>query len=218
MEAERANRAPDRRLDLSLFRTPSPRKSVKLHLTRTIPAVTLMAAVAGTAGVWSATAAAQPVASARPAAHVLQVGPPDARSGSAGTARTQPTLDAFLSVAAAPKGSGHSPGVVTVHKKRAPTPRQIARSMLRKFGWSRRQFRYLNSLWSHESSWNVHAENAYSGAYGIPQAVPGSKMAAAGSHWRSSARTQIRWGLRYIRSRYGSPRGAWDHELATGWY
>ncbi len=203
---------------MSIFRTPSPRTSVKLHLTRTIPAIALMAAVAGTAAAWSSAATAQPVAAARPAGHVLQVSAPSARPSPGGTARNQAQLDAFLSVAAAPKGTVVSTGVVKVHENRAETPRQIAISLLRRFGWSKRQFRYLNPLWSHESSWNVHAENMYSGAYGIPQAVPGSKMATAGPRWRTSARTQILWGLRYVKARYGSPRGAWDHELATGWY
>ena len=81
-----------------------------------------------------------------------------------------------------------------------------------------RQFPYLNWLWDRESSWNVHAENPYSGAYGIPQALPGAKMATAGPDWRTSARTQIRWGLRYIRSTYGSPLRAWEHEVTYGWY
>lgn len=96
--------------------------------------------------------------------------------------------------------------------------RAIARAMLASFGWQRRQFKYLNRLWDAESSWNVLAQNPHSGAYGIPQAEPGSKMASAGPNWRTSARTQIRWGLGYIRATYGSPRRAWDHELATGWY
>jgi resuscitation-promoting factor RpfB len=110
------------------------------------------------------------------------------------------------------------------HAKRAqsrrplPTPRQIARHMLARFGWSQRQFRYLNLLWSAESGWNVHAANPYSGAYGIPQADPGAQMSSAGSDWWSNARTQIRWGLRYIKERYGSPEAAWEHELSTGWY
>lgn len=102
--------------------------------------------------------------------------------------------------------------------KAALTPRQIARRLLRHFHWGRRQFRYLDPLWNRESSWNIRAYNLYSGAYGIPQAVPGSKMASAGRHWRTSAATQIRWGLRYIKDRYGSPRAAWEHEMATGWY
>lgn len=100
----------------------------------------------------------------------------------------------------------------------ALTARQIARRLLHRFHWSRRQFRYLDPLWARESSWHVHAQNRYSGAYGIPQAVPGSKMASAGPRWRSSARTQILWGLRYIKGRYGAPAAAWAHELATGWY
>jgi hypothetical protein len=101
----------------------------------------------------------------------------------------------------------------------ARTPRQIARAMLPSFHWSAsRQFRYLNRLWERESGWNKYASNPYSGAYGIPQALPGSKMASAGPHWRSNAATQIRWGLRYIKARYGSPLRAWNHSQATGWY
>jgi hypothetical protein len=97
-------------------------------------------------------------------------------------------------------------------------PRRIARLLLPRFHWGHRQFRYLNWLWSHESGWNRYAANPATGAYGIPQAVPGSKMASAGPGWWWNARTQIRWGLRYIRDRYGSPRGAWQHECAYGWY
>ena len=99
------------------------------------------------------------------------------------------------------------------------TPRQIARAMLPQFNWSAStQFKYLNWLWQRESGWNKYASNPYTGAYGIPQALPGSKMASAGPGWRSNASTQIRWGLGYIRARYGSPRKAWNHSLATGWY
>jgi hypothetical protein len=98
-------------------------------------------------------------------------------------------------------------------------PRQIAWRMLRKKHWSPDyQYPYLNRLWKRESGWNVHAENPSSGAYGIPQAMPGSKMASAGPDWHSNARTQIRWGLRYIRARYNSPRRAWRHEERDGWY
>ncbi len=98
------------------------------------------------------------------------------------------------------------------------SPRQIARGMLRSFGWGTWEFRSLNKLWSHESGWRVRADNPYTGAYGIPQAVPGSKMASAGVRWRTSARVQIRWGLGYIKLVYGSPWHAWQHELGTGWY
>jgi hypothetical protein len=89
--------------------------------------------------------------------------------------------------------------------------------MLGSFGWSSSQFACLDPLWAHESGWSVTAENP-SGAYGIPQALPGSKMASAGPNWQTSAATQIKWGLEYIKNTYGSPCAAWAHEEATGWY
>ena len=97
-------------------------------------------------------------------------------------------------------------------------PRQVARALLRSFGWQPWQFYYLDRLWVHESGWNRYAANPNSGAYGIPQAVPGNAMASAGPDWRWNARTQILWGMRYIRGRYGSPYGAWQHECSYGWY
>jgi hypothetical protein len=97
-------------------------------------------------------------------------------------------------------------------------PQQVARKMLRSFGWTEGQFRYLNLLWEAESSWDVSAENPSTGAYGIPQAVPGAKMASAGPDWQTDAATQISWGLGYIKAAYGSPRIAWEHEVTYGWY
>ena len=111
--------------------------------------------------------------------------------------------------------------MATRHRKhhRRRTPQQIAWHIMHWFKWKRdRQFRYLKWLWERESSWNVHAENPYSGAYGIPQAVPGVKMAADGRNWRWSAWTQIRWGMHYIKRTYRSPRRAWAHEVDYGWY
>jgi hypothetical protein len=98
------------------------------------------------------------------------------------------------------------------------SPQQIAMGMLGSYGWSSSQFSCLDSLWNEESGWNVYATNPSSGAYGIPQALPGSKMASAGPDWQADAATQIRWGLTYIQSLYGSPCGAWAHEEADGWY
>jgi hypothetical protein len=90
-------------------------------------------------------------------------------------------------------------------------------AMLASYGWSSSQFSCLDPLWQRESGWNVYASNP-DGAYGIPQALPGSKMATAGPDWQTSAATQIKWGLSYIQSRYGSPCAAWAHSQATGWY
>lgn len=79
-------------------------------------------------------------------------------------------------------------------------------------------FSCLVNLWNRESGWNTHAENADSGAYGIPQSLPGSKMATAGSDWADNYKTQINWGLSYIASAYGSACNAWAHSNAYGWY
>ena len=105
---------------------------------------------------------------------------------------------------------------------RAPTasgsPQSIAQAMLGSFGWSASQVSCLEPLWAGESGWSVTASNPSTGAYGIPQAMPASKMASAGPNWQTSAATQIRWGLGYIKSTYGSPCAAWSHEEANGWY
>lgn len=98
------------------------------------------------------------------------------------------------------------------------SPQAYASSMLSSYGWGQGQLGCLVSLWTRESSWQTSATNPSSGAYGIPQSLPGSKMASAGADWRSNPATQIRWGLGYIRSTYGSPCGAWGHSQATGWY
>jgi hypothetical protein len=97
-------------------------------------------------------------------------------------------------------------------------PQQIALGMLASFGWSSSQMSCLIPLWAQESGWNVYASNPSSGAYGIPQALPGSKMASAGADWATNAATQVRWGLGYIQSVYGSPCAAWAHSQADGWY
>jgi hypothetical protein len=97
-------------------------------------------------------------------------------------------------------------------------PKDIAKSMLRDYGWGLDQFSCLEPLWQKESGWNHTAANPSSSAYGIPQALPGSKMASAGSDWQTNPATQIKWGLGYINDRYGSPCGAWSHSQSVGWY
>ncbi|GAA5769361.1 transglycosylase SLT domain-containing protein [Streptosporangium roseum] len=94
----------------------------------------------------------------------------------------------------------------------------IAAPMVSARGWTKSQFGCLSRLWTRESNWNHRAHNRHSGAYGIPQALPGGKMASAGRDWRTNPRTQIKWGLTYIKKRYGSPCGAWAHFHSRGWY
>lgn len=86
------------------------------------------------------------------------------------------------------------------------------------YGWGEGEFSCLVSLWNKESGWSYTASNPSSGAYGIPQALPGSKMGSVASDWETNAITQITWGLQYISGTYGSPCAAWSHSQSTGWY
>lgn len=87
-----------------------------------------------------------------------------------------------------------------------------------RYGWGSGEFSCLNQLWQKESGWSYTAYNASSGATGIPQALPGSKMATAGSDWKTNAATQVAWGLDYIDRAYGNPCSAWSHSVANNWY
>jgi hypothetical protein len=112
--------------------------------------------------------------------------------------------------------------------KRQKAPKPIKRPAPKKtYGnvrdWARQQvgsaqFSCLDKLFQRESGWNTYATNPSSGAYGIPQALPASKMASAGADWKTNPFTQVRWGLNYIANRYGSPCGAWAHSQSVGWY
>ncbi len=124
-------------------------------------------------------------------------------------------------------GSEAAPDPVTVAAATAPialpptdpkTAQGIGYPLAQQRGWDGRQWSCLVALWNRESHWNVYAGNPTSGAYGIPQAVPGDRMAVAGADWKSDAATQIEWGLAYIASRYGNPCAAWAHSQSSGWY
>ncbi len=94
----------------------------------------------------------------------------------------------------------------------------IAYEMLLARGWDSSEYECLVALWNRESGWNTYANNASSGAYGIPQALPGDKMASVADDWQTNPATQITWGLGYIAGRYGTPCGAWEQSERKGWY
>jgi len=96
--------------------------------------------------------------------------------------------------------------------------RAIGCAELLKAGFQLDQMPCLDKLWTRESGWNYKSYNSSSGAYGIPQALPGSKMAAFGDDWKTNPATQIKWGLNYIENRYKTPCNAWEHFLDVGWY
>ena len=159
---------------------------------------------------------AQQVAAAKAAA-AKAAAERKAAAAKAAAARKAAAQQAAEQAAAARKAAAQQAKETAVVKP-SGSPQQIAQQMLSQYGWSPSQFSCLQPLWFHESGWNLSAENPSSGAYGIPQALPGSQMASAGADWRTNAATQIRWGLNYIHTRYGSPCGAWAHEQADNWY
>jgi hypothetical protein len=119
---------------------------------------------------------------------------------------------------AASGSGGTSPVTVSMPAPDPGSAQSTAYNMLSSFGWSpSAQYGCLDDMWNRESGWRYNAENA-SGAYGIPQALPGSKMATAGADWETNPATQIKWGLGYIQGRYGSPCAAWSFWQANGWY
>lgn len=116
------------------------------------------------------------------------------------------------------RGTMKLPDAGSVPPVQPGSARAIGKDLAAARGWGDDQFACLDRLWTRESGWRYNAHNRSSGAYGIPQALPGSKMASAGSDWQTNPATQITWGLGYIANRYGDPCGAWAHFVARGWY
>ncbi|MET8580556.1 transglycosylase SLT domain-containing protein [Streptomyces collinus] len=100
----------------------------------------------------------------------------------------------------------------------APSTASSAQAIAHKMIPDAAQYNAFSRIVEHESGWNASATNSSSGAYGLVQALPGSKMASAGSDWKTNPATQIKWGLDYMNSRYGSPAKAWSFWQANGWY
>jgi hypothetical protein len=97
--------------------------------------------------------------------------------------------------------------------------KKVARSILMdEYGFSEKEYKCLNQLWTKESNWNYKSRNKKSGAHGIPQALPASKMNVVSTDWRTNPVTQIRWGLRYISIRYETPCKAWAKHKRSNWY
>ncbi|MFH9428685.1 transglycosylase SLT domain-containing protein [Streptomyces sp. NPDC017615] len=122
-------------------------------------------------------------------------------------------------VAAAALAAGVAGVVLGASPAQAATPSpSSARSVAHKMIPDAAQYNAFSKIVEHESGWNVSARNSSSGAYGLVQALPASKMSSAGSDWKTNPATQIKWGLDYMNSRYGSPAQAWSFWQANGWY
>ncbi|MGA5649548.1 transglycosylase SLT domain-containing protein [Streptomyces seoulensis] len=123
-----------------------------------------------------------------------------------------------VTVAALAAGvAGVALGTAPAQAATAPSP-SSAQSVAHKMIPDSAQYKAFSKIVEHESGWNVSAQNSSSGAYGLVQALPASKMSSAGSDWKTNPATQIKWGLDYMNSRYGSPVQAWNFWQANGWY
>ena len=209
---------------LPKHRTPPKHAAPTKVLRNTLVITSLAAAATGVAvsgGVLSGTDASTVSA---PATSLGQAAQAPALSAAQIAARTQDDVSrddrrAALDPAKKEALSTDSGKAVTTTEDVADAdPRSIAQALLGEFGYGQDQFGCLDSLWTRESNWRTTADNPSSSAYGIPQALPGSKMSSAGADWATNPATQIRWGLGYIQDRYGSPCGAWSHSQSSGWY
>lgn len=132
-----------------------------------------------------------------------------AAAGSAAASDAEPVAPA--QGASASVGAVHEQSRSSALAAVSGTPRDIAQVLAAEKGWTGSQWTCLDKLWNHESKYETTVRNSRSGAYGIPQALPASKMASAGADWRTNPVTQIVWGLGYIEARYGTPCGAWTY-------
>jgi len=124
-------------------------------------------------------------------------------------------------ILAASQGHGHraNGGAAGATLTSADSNVALGQQLASAYGWgSGAEWTCLDELWTRESGWRMVWNYQGSGAYGIPQAQPASKMASAGADYMTDPATQIRWGLGYIRGTYGDPCTAWAHETASGWY
>ncbi|GAB13724.1 hypothetical protein ARGLB_047_00740 [Arthrobacter globiformis NBRC 12137] len=171
------------------------------------------------------TAAAKTAAAKAAAAKAAAAKAAAARNAAAANAAAVAKANAAAAKAAAAKAAAAKAAAAARAKAAAPVAlndpagaQAYAASKLGSFGWSADQMQCLKRLWTKESEWRTTATNASSGAYGIVQSLPAEKMATAGADYRTNYRTQINWGLDYIKERYGSPCGALNFHLAHNWY
>jgi hypothetical protein len=195
---------------LSDYEQLAPQRIYELVDTTNTQVPPVASAVAEADRIAAEAAAAAAAAEAAAAEAAAQAAAEQKAAEEAAAARATPSPQAAPQASSAPAPSAPS----------NPSGAQAtARDMMSaRYGWGEDQFGCLVSLWNKESGWNANAYNASSGATGIPQALPGSKMASAGADWATNPATQISWGLGYIAGSYGTPCAAWSKSQSSGWY
>lgn len=172
-------------------------------------------AAARAAAAAAAAAAATPSpTTAKPSTTTAKPSPSTTKPTTSSASSTSPTSSSSPSTSVPPKTT--DPQILWAQKN----PKTVAQQLMPKFGFASSEWTCLESLWQKESSWYWAADNPYSSAYGIPQALPGTKMATAGADWLINPTTQITWGLGYIKGRYGTPCSAWAmwQSRSPHWY
>lgn len=177
--------------------------------------VTSMTLLGGVAVAWADTSSA-------PSATADLTALPDGPTTELDLSTSVPEA-ALFAASAAEVSTQVSPRILALRQialaKKPWGARSVAKVIAKKkFKWGSTQFACLNNLWTKESGWRYRAHNSRSGAYGIPQAHPGSKMASVARDWRTNPVTQIHWGLKYIDSRYNTPCSAWSKFKRSNWY
>ncbi|MBT1003561.1 hypothetical protein KIH31_13200 [Paenarthrobacter sp. DKR-5] len=229
------------RKNIARHRAPVVKKKSALSkLARTgtrvqrVAAVTAVCGVAvsiGVAGQSSAidvSSAAMTTPTESPSAAPSAAATPTAKASAAAPASATPTASKPAPAKTEAPAADTRAASSSVKEIPAPAPavavdnpdaaKAYAASILGNYGWSSDQMTCLTQLWTKESDWRTSATNPSSLAYGIAQSLPAEKMASTGSDWKTNAQTQIKWGLQYVKDRYGSPCGAWDHETSYNWY
>ncbi len=181
-----------------------------------VTAASSAGSTAATSDVESKLAFEKVLVSAMPAPASVTVAPQSADKPAAEKAHEAPAPAAAPAPAPAAEPAPAPAPPVAVDDPAAA--QAYAASQLGGYGWAADQMQCLNALWTKESDWKTTATNASSGAYGIVQSLPAEKMASAGGDYLTNFRTQINWGLNYVKERYGSPCGALDFHLANNWY
>lgn len=198
--------------------TAAPKRAVRNTIIMSSVAVAATG-VAVSGGLLSSTASVSSAASGLGATAIKPLSADQLAERSAPVvSRSQDRRDAADPAKEAALTQAGGPAMTRTEDLSQADPREIAKALLGQFGFSQDQFSCLDSLYMGESGWRVNADNPSSSAYGIPQALPGSKMASAGADWATNPVTQIRWGLGYIQDRYGSPCGAMSFKSGHGWY
>lgn len=192
----------------------------KRTLRRAFVAVTALTAMGGvTPTVWAETVPAEmmPADNVPAKTGPTETRPTEARHAEARHAETWPQAHAWEAPVVR-RGTWRTTARPRIAHRPQNSSKGFALEQVVQRAWPLREFRCLDALWTRESGWNHRAHNPSSGAYGIPQALPAGKMRGAGPDWRHNPETQIRWGLAYIKGRYGKPCGAWGHFQSHNWY